>query len=184
MQNISPKERILETAGKLFYEQGYRATGINQIIREANVAKASFYAHFPSKEELCVAYLKEMHISSHKGQREATERGGTPVERLHSLLERVERNAIKNDYKGCPFLNISSEENNPESPVREIVKVHKSRLIKLIENALEDTPNREMLAEMIYVIYEGANIAVKNYQDTWPVKRAKEAVTQMLESSG
>src|SRR5580704_18588218 len=54
----SVREQIVSTADRLFYKQGYNLTGINQIIEEAGVAKASLYYHFPSKEDLCVEYLK------------------------------------------------------------------------------------------------------------------------------
>ena len=56
------RERIIETALNLFYNQGYLATGINQIISESNIAKATFYAHFPSKEALCITYLQARHV--------------------------------------------------------------------------------------------------------------------------
>ena len=52
----SPRERILDTATILFHQQGYNSTGINQIISEAKVAKASFYQHFKSKDDLCAAF--------------------------------------------------------------------------------------------------------------------------------
>jgi AcrR family transcriptional regulator len=57
-----PRDRIIDTALRLFYEQGYLATGINQIIAESQVAKATFYSHFPSKENLCIAYLQARHV--------------------------------------------------------------------------------------------------------------------------
>ena len=53
-----PEERILAVASELFYRQGYRATGINEVIARSGVAKATFYNHFPSKEDLCLAYLQ------------------------------------------------------------------------------------------------------------------------------
>ncbi|MGB5338112.1 MAG: TetR/AcrR family transcriptional regulator, partial [Gammaproteobacteria bacterium] len=52
------RARILETASDLFAAQGYRATGVNEVIEKSGVAKATFYNHFPSKDELCLAYLK------------------------------------------------------------------------------------------------------------------------------
>src|SRR3990167_3717545 len=57
----SAKERILKTASDLFYRQGYRSTGTNEIIKKAGVAKASFFYHFPTKEALALAYLKTLH---------------------------------------------------------------------------------------------------------------------------
>jgi AcrR family transcriptional regulator len=57
----SPKERIVATTFDLFAKQGYNSTGINQIIADAGVAKASFYLHFKSKEDLCVEFLNVRH---------------------------------------------------------------------------------------------------------------------------
>ena len=58
------RQRILETAGRLFHENGYCGVGVNQIIEEAGTAKATFYQHFPSKEDLCVTWLDSMHEAS------------------------------------------------------------------------------------------------------------------------
>lgn len=180
MQKPPVKERILATADRLFYEQGYRATGINQIIKEAGVAKASFYQYFPSKEELCREYLEQRSITAHARQKCFISSGDTPIERVCSLFENIRHNARVNNFNGCPFLNISAEINEHESTIRRIVKSHKSRLIGLISNELTDYAEQDSLAEMIYVIYEGANIAVKNYRDLWPVERAVKLTRDLL----
>lgn len=184
MEKIPVKERIMQTADRLFYEQGYRATGINQIIKEAEVAKASFYQHFHSKEELCAEYLEQRHLKAHEKQREFISKGDTPVERVCSLFENIRRNAIENNFNGCAFLNLASEINEHENIIRQVVTKHKSRLMWLIEDQLTDYPDSEILSEMIYVIYEGANIAVKNYRDLWPVDRAVQLTRELLERSG
>jgi len=184
MNKIPVKERLIQTAEKLFYKQGYRATGINQIIKEAEVAKASFYQYFPSKEALCAEYLRERHISSHKRQKEYISKGKTVQEKICSLLENITDNAVRNNFNGCPFLNILSEINEHESEIRQIVTTHKSRLIELIRNELTDFENKDELAEMIFLVYEGANIAVKNYRDLWPVSRAAETISILLTERG
>lgn len=179
MNNIKPvKERILETADRLFYEQGYRATGINQIIKEAEVAKASFYQYFPSKEDLCIEYLEQRHVAAHERQKKFIAEGG-----VCGLFNNIRYMASINNFNGCPFLNISSEVNEHDSRIRQVVTKHKSRLIKLIENELKDSADSAALAEMIYVIYEGANIAVKNYRDLWPVDRAEQVTKELLSRS-
>jgi len=61
-QSGSPAERILDVASDLFYRQGYRATGINEVIKESGVAKATFYNHFPTKDDLCYAYLEGVRV--------------------------------------------------------------------------------------------------------------------------
>ena len=55
----SPRQRLLDTATRLFYAEGIRAVGIDRIIAEAGVAKATFYNHFPSKDDLVLAYIEE-----------------------------------------------------------------------------------------------------------------------------
>ncbi len=181
MDNLPVKERILITAGRLFYEQGYRATGINQIIREAGAAKASFYQHFPSKEELCREYLVQRSIKAHARQKSFISTGDTTVERVCNLFENIVQNAKENNFNGCPFLNISAEINEHESVLRQAVKEHKNKLIELIKNELISYPESDNLTEMIYVIYEGANIAVKNYRDLWPVERGRQLIRNLLE---
>ncbi|PLX66309.1 MAG: TetR family transcriptional regulator [Denitrovibrio sp.] len=179
MSKTPVKERLMQTAEKLFYEQGYRATGINQIIKEAEVAKASFYQYFPSKEALCVAYLEDKHITANQRQKQFITTGENPVERICNLFENIRQNAIANDFNGCHFLNIASEINEHENAIRLVVTKHKSRLLDLIKNELSEYQNNEMLAEMLYVIYEGANISVKNYRDFWPIDRGI-SITQKL----
>ena len=63
MKKLGVKDRIVETASDLFYHNGYNQTGINQIIAEAGVAKASMYQHYRSKEDIAVAYLRKRHIN-------------------------------------------------------------------------------------------------------------------------
>ncbi|PLX99555.1 MAG: TetR family transcriptional regulator [Desulfuromonas sp.] len=183
MEKVPVKERILATAARLFYEQGYRATGINQIIKEAEAAKASFYQHFPSKEDLCRAYLAQRSVTAHARQKGFITTGSTPVERVCNLFDNIVHNARDNNFNGCPFLNISAEINEHESALRQEVKAHKSRLIALIRTELASYRDCNALAEMIYVIYEGANIAVKNYRDLWPVERARQLTRDLLERS-
>ena len=55
---MDTRKRIIDTASRLFYQQGYTATGINQIIEEADISKASLYQHFKSKEDLLLEYLE------------------------------------------------------------------------------------------------------------------------------
>ena len=69
MKNLKPKERVMEVASKLFREQGFNSTGINQIIKESNVAKSSFYDHFKSKDLLALEYLNNRHILWFEGLR-------------------------------------------------------------------------------------------------------------------
>ena len=58
MKSSPLRQTIIETASRLFYQKGYNLTGINEIIAEAGIAKATLYSHFKSKDDICLAYLE------------------------------------------------------------------------------------------------------------------------------
>ena len=99
-----PRERILKVADQLFYAEGVRATGTEKIMSIAEVAKATFYRHFESKDALVLAYLKHRdqalwHYLSHP----------TPPKDLREALTKFEQYANWPEVIGCPFLRIASE---------------------------------------------------------------------------
>ena len=112
------KQRILEKAEELFYKQGYQATGINQIIAESGVAKASFYAHFPSKDDLCLAYLREASQRELEILAREMDQQKTPRERFLCTAELFEPWLVETEFKGCTFLNMVPEVVNPKDPIR------------------------------------------------------------------
>jgi AcrR family transcriptional regulator len=75
------RSRIIDTASRLFYSQGYNSTGINQVIKEANVAKSSLYQYFPSKDDLLVAYLNEASKNTNQAIDEWLEKYSTASEK-------------------------------------------------------------------------------------------------------
>ena len=103
-RNTNPKDRILETAARLFYAQGYNATGINQILEEAKVAKASLYTHYGSKDELGIAYVKSAREDWFSALHIFLEKKNTANEKLLACFDFLERNLRLNDYKGCRFI--------------------------------------------------------------------------------
>jgi len=181
-----PKERILKTADRLFYAQGYLATGINQIIAEAQVAKASFYQHFPSKEDLAIAYLNSRHVALLKRVRQAAESQPDPKLRIASLFSLLESFAEQTNFRGCAFLNMASEFPDRNSPVREIIAQHKTALRNYIEILVRDALPRESEAVIntkattIFLLLEGAVVESQNYGKTWPIQAAEKAIQQLL----
>jgi AcrR family transcriptional regulator len=119
------RERILETAFRLFYARGIRAVGVDLIIAESGVAKATFYKHFPAKEDLVVAYLDRVD-SIWSGQlHEAAEAAGPgPADRLVGLFDALGSACRRDGYRGCAFLNAAAEA-LPGSPVHDRTVAHK-----------------------------------------------------------
>src|SRR5438477_9041759 len=94
----SMKERILETADRLFYLRGIRAVGVDTIAAEIGISKRTLYNHFPSKDVLIAAYLERRFR-----QPKASE--APPAEQILGTFDQLERRFAGKDFRGCPFVN-------------------------------------------------------------------------------
>jgi AcrR family transcriptional regulator len=179
-------KKILEAAARLFYRQGYHMTGVNQVIAEADVAKASFYCHFSSKEDLCVAYLNGRHQDWFSQLQKEVEEKEDARERLLGLFTFLERWLPDSDFRGCAFLNISSEFPSPGSRVRLLVVSHKNALqdyIKQLVGGLDISANEndaDSLVNTIYLLFEGAINKGQVYRSTEFIQSTLEAVRRLI----
>jgi len=121
----SAHERILETAFRLFYARGIRAVGVDLIIAESGVAKATFYKHFPSKDELVLAYLDKVDGIWTGQLRSAAEAAGRePSDQLVGLFDALGTACRRDGYRGCAFINAAAE-SMPGTPIHERTVAHK-----------------------------------------------------------
>jgi len=101
---ISMREHILETAAGLFYREGLRSVGVDRIIADAGIAKATLYRHFATKEQLIVVYLKSRHDITLAAMSAAIHKAGTdPVQRVCALYDWLYTRANA-EFRGCAFL--------------------------------------------------------------------------------
>ena len=185
-KQLGPKERILETASRLFYSQGYNSTGINQILEEAKVAKASLYQHFGSKEDVGLEYLKAARIEWFDGLEKWSGNKSTPLQKLNACFDFLEYNLRNNDYKGCKFINMLSELADSGPAMRKQIVEHKTKLRdhlkSLVRDAIgKDSGKAEMIGDSVYLLFEGSIIESKIYKDVWPIKSAKKMIKNLLE---
>jgi len=192
MKSAGPSEarqRIIQTALRLFYLQGYLATGINQVIAEASVSKNTFYYYFPSKEDLCVAYLVERHKVWMAWLQEWLDKYEAPYERLMSVFGFLESWLKASDFRGCAFLNIASEVPDINNRIRKEVIAHKDELRTLLRELLEDSKRRDrkfaeinpkFLTEILYVIVEGIIGSCQIYGDTSLIAAARQNFDRLL----
>ena len=115
----SARERILGTAYELFSHRGIHDVGIDELVERAGVAKATLYKHFPSKDELVLAFLEQREQIWTYGwvEREARRRGGTPEEQLLAIFDLFDEWFHRDDFEGCSFVNVLLEFGDLDHPV-------------------------------------------------------------------
>lgn len=184
------RDKILEAASRLFAGQGYHATGVNQIIAEAGVSKATLFAHFPTKEDLGVAYLRAQDLADFAGVTSVVERVSDPRECLLALLDMMAGYMKQSGYRGCAFANMAAEFPDPENPMRKEVRRHDdnfrdliigvARRLKASDPRRYDGFNPEQFADTYYVLVEGALAASRHHHDIWPILTARDTVARLI----
>jgi AcrR family transcriptional regulator len=113
------RERILGTAYELFSHRGVHDVGVDELVERAGVAKATLYNHFPSKDQLVLAFLEQREQIWTYGwvEREARRRGGTPEEQLLAIFDLFDEWFRGDDFEGCSFVNTLLEFADLNHPV-------------------------------------------------------------------
>lgn len=175
----NPKQRLLETASDLFYQQGYNNTGINQVIDEADVAKASLYQHFGSKEGLCIAYLEAKNKNWFEEVNRFISTEDDAKEKILACFDFLEITSKRDNFRGCSFLNILSEVPvSSEGIVNKAVE-HKSKLRSFFKELLRTT-DQENNSDAIYLLFEAAITESHVHKNIWPIQSAKKTVGNLV----
>jgi len=174
----------MDTASRLFYDQGYNNTGINQIIEEAGIAKASLYQHFKSKEDLLMEYLELAGIRMYDRFLTASERQAAPVDKIAAIFDELTLMIQRKGYNGCRFLNIIAEVPlSGSGRIKEQVKAQKEGIRELLKEVVKPL-QKESLADELYLLFEAVLISSKVHGEVWPVDVAKRAAGKLLRGSG
>lgn len=187
MDKESPvRKRILDTASTLFYKQGYNATGINQIIADADIARASLYNHFPSKTDLLYGYVAQKDENWFKALEAYLAKIKDPKKRILGIFDfRIERQ-IEQHFGGCPFVKVSAEASTEEKKTFDLIAKHKEHLKFYIKDlVLQSKPSQQlltvdMLADAIFLLMEGATVMVNIKKQQKSLSDAKKIVQQLL----
>ncbi len=184
MRESGVKDRILETASRLFYDQGYHVTGINQIIDEADIARASLYNHFPSKTDLLLAYLDRTHQLWFEELDVFMAALTEPREKLLGLFDFRVRRQLRLKYRGCHFNKIIAEACE-EPEVFDRVRTHKERFRQYIYGLVKQTEHRKTLddatlADTIFLLLEGGIALGAMYRSPDYTEKAKKITESFL----
>lgn len=130
--------RILATANGLFYDEGVHTVGVDRIIAEASVTKATFYKYYRSKELLIVAYLQLRDRYVRDIVDEILRNVSDPIERLKALVTAIAGEAQKPGFRGCPFINATAQFSDPQHPVRLAIAEHRRWYSGEVEELFRD----------------------------------------------
>ena len=185
MRKLGVKERILEAASNLFYFQGYSQTGINQIIAEAGVAKASMYQHFRSKEDVAVAYLQGRHIMWMGKLNECVEIKNHEEGKIVGCFDYLIEWLTEVDFRGCGWQNIIAGLPQNNTKIMGQAIFHKNEFRIWIHNVLKaekkySDKQAEELGDEILILIEGAIILSQIQKNEWPINSAKRACVRIL----
>lgn len=183
-------EKIRETAFDLFFRQGYHRTGINQIIEEAGVSKATLYAHFPTKDDLAVAYLGDRIQKETVAMMAAIDAIEDPREAFLAYVRMLVPHMTETDFRGCGFSNVAVEITDARSPILSVIQDHDAMYLEHVEKTtrrlIASDPRRfrrmdaAATARTYYLLVEGALVASRNLRSLWPLEHAIQEVESWL----
>jgi AcrR family transcriptional regulator len=131
------RERLLATATRLFYAEGITSVGVDRIVSESRVTLATFYRHFPTKQDLVVGYLQSVHDAMAERAAALAARA-EGAELVRALGAEVAADIGRDGFRGCAFINAASEFEDPDGPVRRVVAEHRRWYYDLVRRAFAD----------------------------------------------
>lgn len=173
------KERILETADKLFYLGGIRAVGVDTIAAEIGISKRTLYNHFPSKDALISAYLQRRFVQVKWSDK-------PPLEQILGTFDSLERQFAHKDFRGCPFVNAVVEMGPAHKPVKRIAVAFKeSRRLWFRDLLLQlGAKDPEGLATQLILLVDGSIAQDLVRDDPAMARAAKDAAKVLLAGAG
>ncbi|WP_191296116.1 TetR/AcrR family transcriptional regulator [Lentzea cavernae] len=155
------RSRLLGTATRLFYAEGIHSVGVDRIVAEAQVTRATLYRHFPGKEDLVLAYLADADRAV-RGLVDGAVAGGSPAADTVRVISRAIAHGIRTaDFRGCAFLNAVAEYPDPRHPVHQAVVEHRQWFLEAMTELLSrvrKTP-AEPAARHFVMLRDGAMAA-------------------------
>jgi AcrR family transcriptional regulator len=178
-----PRERILDTAYELFSHRGVHDVGIDELIERAGVAKATLYRHFPSKDELVLAFLerREQRWTLDWVEAEARRGGSTPEEQLLAIFDAFDGWFRRDDFEACSFINVLLEM-GPDHPASRASIQHLENIRSIVRRLAEEAGLRDpdSFARSWHILMKGSIVSAAE-GDTEAAQRAKSMARCLLD---
>ena len=183
------KAKIIEAASELFYKQGYQATTIDQIIKHSGVSRPTVYSHFSTKEDLCLAYLKNRRKTDLEQLKESIRGESSDKGKFMATILFVRQHMLKTLFRGCGYFNMISEFPDDQHAIVKEARVYVDGFRDIIADGVKSLQSSnakyknidvEEMTDTYYVIVCGAIMACQEYREPWPLDSAVKAVEGLL----
>ena len=177
------RERILDTAYELFSRRGIRDVGVDEVIERAGVAKATLYRHFPSKDDLAIAFLerREERWTLAWVEAEAKRLGSTPEDQLLAIFGLFDEWFQRDDFEACSFINVLLEM-GPAHPAGQASLRHLASIRSVVARLAEEAALRdpESFARSWHILMKGSIVSAAE-GDAEAAKRARSMASLLIE---
>jgi AcrR family transcriptional regulator len=173
----------METAEDLFYAEGVRAVGVERILSESGVGRASFYRHFAGKDDLVVAVLEARDRAWLDWLTTAvTAATDDPAQRPLAVFDALSERFSRKEFRGCAFINTIVEAADATSPAHRAADRHKRRVIAYLTELLAAAgqPDPEGLARQFALLIDGALVTAVRESSPDAAARAGEVAARLL----
>lgn len=178
-------DRIRQTAQELFYREGIRAVGVDEIVTRAGVTKPSLYRSYASKDELAAEYLRDYEVAFWARFDSEKDRHPDDVRaQLLGYMQGLAQRASKRDYRGCGLTNAAIEYPQADHPARKVAQEHKrklrARLVQLCKAMQARQP--ELLADGLLLLLEGTYASGQTFGEHGPAASLVEVAQILIRS--
>lgn len=177
-----PRQRLLDAAARLFPREGIRAVGIERVLAEAKVARASLYQVFGSKDALVAAYVTRLDEEDRAAHARQASRVDDPVARTLLVFDVAARNAKRQGFRGCRYLNAATEFPDPRHPVHAAVALHRRWLTDTWTENLTaaGVADPEPVVAELFLLYDGGMAGCKAARSADPILLARSMASDVL----
>jgi AcrR family transcriptional regulator len=180
------KERLLRIADELFYARGLHAVGIDEIIEKSGAAKATLYAHFPTKDDLIASYLRQRSLQwrAHMTARLA-EAPASPIERIDAVFAILADGCETPGFRGCPFINAAVEYPDPRHPASLAGAEHRRWIRDLFRSLVVEAKIRrpDRVAAQLALLYDSAMVGTQMNGNPAAATHAREVARILVDAA-
>ncbi|MFD3880950.1 TetR/AcrR family transcriptional regulator [Streptomyces microflavus] len=154
----APRARLLYTATRIFYAEGIHSVGVDRIISEAQVTRATLYRHFTGKEDLVLAYLDRADRGIRAGIEAAQAGEPSAADAVRAIGRFITGGIESTGFRGCAFLNAVAEYPDPAHPIHQAVLAHRQWFLDTVTELLTQVGDRpaEEAGRHLVMLRDGA----------------------------